>query len=320
MKAVFSHITGLQLLARYAELGRALPPPAGVTGFSAPNRRDLDLIRESHPFLEGPHHFLSSDQGGRRYLEGVVNHVVRASLPRGSLRPIGDGLYVISPELCFVQMASMLDLIDTVRLGFALLGTYGLCEWGFNDGVLQMPKPFTTREKLSDYIGRCPRIDGIQRARRALPMLLADSASPAETQFGMTMTLPRRLGGQAIHELELNREIPLPRKVQRIAGKGFYRVDLYDSSTAIGFEYLGEESHGGMIRGVADLRRESILQSLDVQVHGVTKQQARNLAELMRFARIVCRARGVQYRNPTPKQIQVMQGLVNRLYSGKRHA
>jgi hypothetical protein len=128
------------------------------------------------------------------------------------------------------------------------------------------------------------------------------------------MTLPRNLGGQGVRGMKLNYGIALPKNVQRVAGKSSYRIDLFDPQTNVGFEYLGELYHSGMIRGVADLRRESILQSLDIKVHGVTKMQARNLSELNRFARIVYRERGLKYRAPTPAQTQCMLGLLRVLY------
>ena len=236
----------------------------------------------------------------------------------GSILKAGEGIYVASPELCFVQLSAELEFLDLIKFGYELLGIYGFCDRGLNTRLLDLKEPLTTPKRLSDYVQRCNNMKGLQVAKRALPYLMDGSASPAETRFGMSMTLPRNLGGQAIRGLKLNYRIPLTKKQSRIAGKGHYRIDLYDPHTDVGFEYLGEESHAGMIRGVSDLRRESILQTFDVKVHGVTKVQARNLAEVMRFARIVYDARGKQYRKPTSEQLGKMLQLLTYLYPANR--
>ena len=314
MNVILTHDSALHVIAHAAQTGVSLPKTTWPASFRAPNEGDLGRIKELLPYLRQPYDCLSSTDKDRRTHPLVKNHVMSKRLPGTCLRKAADGIYVVSPELAFIQKANELSDYDSIMLGYALLGTYGLCDFGWNDKLLDMMRPFMTLSQLNSTLEKAQGVRGGIKARRIAAYLMPESASPAETRFGMSMTMPRRLGGLAKKGLMLNYEIPLTRAQQKIAGKEKYRVDLYDPQTNIGFEYLGEESHNGMIRGVKDLRRESILQSLGIPIHGVTKAQARNLMELIRFAKIISRARGEEFRKPTSEQINKMLVLLNYLY------
>ena len=315
MNVILTHDSSLHIIAHAAATGVPLSKATWPASFGAPNEGDLKRIQELLPYLNQPYDFLSSSDKDRRTHPFVKNHVMSQRLPGACLRKVADGVYIVSPELAFIQKANDLTDFDSILLGYALMGTYGLCDFGWNDKLLDMRRPFMTQSQLNSALDKVQGIRGSKKARRISKYLMPESASPAETRFGMSMTMPRRLGGLAQKDLMLNYEIPLTQAQQKIAGKESYHVDLFDPRTNIGFEYLGEESHNGMIRGVKDLRRESILQSLGIPIHGVTKTQARNLMELIRFAKIISRARGEEFRKPTPEQVHKMLALLNYLYS-----
>ena len=320
MSIIVSHTSALQVFAQCAAAGNLPKPGRTPLRVSAPNSGEMHRVERLFPQLEMPYDILITAREQRRWAPQVRNHLVVNEIPYGCTCQVDEGVYVVSPEYNFILLASKMPLIQHIRLGFALLGTYGLCEWGFNDEVLDMDEPFCTYKRLREIVGKVENVNGIKQSRRAVRHLLPNSGSPMETTFGITMSLPRSLGGQAVRNLELNYEIPLNKAQRRSAGKSFYRIDAVRRDLGIGFEYLGEESHAGMVRGVSDLRRESILQAMDYQVHGVTKSQVTNLAELIRFARIIYKAEGRQFRKPSDSQIRSMISLLETLYPWTRYS
>ena len=99
-----------------------------------------------------------------------------------------------------------------------------------------------------------------------------------------------------------------------MAGKTHYEVDFYEGKGKRGLEYLGRDSHDGPVRTLEDIRRESILSSKGIHVHGVTKTQSEDVLELERFAEILIRGQGKRWRKPTPDHERAMRALLRKLY------
>lgn len=76
-------------------------------------------------------------------------HVWSPPVARALYR-IADDVYVCSPELAFVQSATALDKIDTVRLGCELCATYSIDRQA-RGGFFQR-NAITTREKLGAIV------------------------------------------------------------------------------------------------------------------------------------------------------------------------
>ena len=63
---------------------------------------------------------------GRRHerLASLCRHVWSKPIPNGAFRAVSSGVLVSSPEFTFLQLASMLDLIDTALVGMSLCARY----------------------------------------------------------------------------------------------------------------------------------------------------------------------------------------------------
>jgi hypothetical protein len=85
-----------------------------------------EIPRENFWGLSAPLHVLAQNTGVRRTTATLRRHICSQPLPTGSLIQISPELIVASPELCFLQMASELSLLDLVGLGFEFCGTYRL--------------------------------------------------------------------------------------------------------------------------------------------------------------------------------------------------
>ena len=74
-------------------------------------------------WLKRPLHVLVAESHKRRTSKEVISHIEGNELPSGSILDTCNGFSVCSPELCFVQMATMLDLPRLIELGFEWCGT-----------------------------------------------------------------------------------------------------------------------------------------------------------------------------------------------------
>ncbi|NLG10051.1 MAG: hypothetical protein GX562_00755 [Coriobacteriaceae bacterium] len=147
------------------------------------------------------------------------NHIDCHTYPNGSFYKIERGLFVSSPELCFLQIASQMELLKLIELGFELCGSYR--QNGIDNEVVannvdiindqrpgfRIDKQLTTVRRLRAYISKMERIRGIKKASRAARYLIDHSASPAETMLTMMLALPYMLGGFKLPTPSLNARI-----------------------------------------------------------------------------------------------------------------
>lgn len=171
------------------------------------NERGLDIERV---------HVLVSSAGGRRVCECLTCHVASERLPAGSICRVGETLYVASPELCFVQMASRLSFVNLVRLGFAFCGIHALSTESASGTVAR--NPLTTVELLASFIDEAcaAGLPNTAKAARALRFVCDRSASPRETDLAILLGLPPRYGGFGCGMPVMNYRIAVPEELAGI--------------------------------------------------------------------------------------------------------
>lgn len=93
---------------------------------------------------------------GRRCSEKNIHfHQVSCALPRRSFVKVAEGLYVASPELTFVQMASVLEEGALCACGMELTGGYPLdAEFRPDGEVVYVRAPVTSQTLLAAYADR----------------------------------------------------------------------------------------------------------------------------------------------------------------------
>ena len=106
---------------------------------------------------------------GRRCSEKNIHfHQVSCALPRRSFVKVAEGLYVASPELTFVQMASVLEEGALCACGMELTGGYPLdAEFRPDGEVVYVRAPVTSQTLLAAYADRYQGRGGTNKARSA---------------------------------------------------------------------------------------------------------------------------------------------------------
>ena len=246
-------------------------------------------------FVSAPVHVLVPGTIARNGCARVHCHVCTRKLPTGAFVRLAEGLYVSSPELCFVQMATQFTFFDLVQLGFELCGTYAKRP----GGVTRYGRPLllTTVSALERFLDDAGSLPGVVAARKALKHVAACSASPRETVLTMLLCLPPRLGGYGLSHPILNHRINVGRAKRAATEKDYYLCDLYWPRARLDLEYESDEYHTGSVRISEDSARRDDLAYLGISVKTMTHRQIMNPVRFDKVARQLAFALGARIRD-----------------------
>ncbi|WP_204217296.1 hypothetical protein [Gordonibacter sp. An230] len=220
-------------------------------------------------------------------------------MPEGSLRALAlpgcdEPLFVTSPELTFVHMASLLGFALTVHLGYELCGTYAPDE--SQPFGLRSRKPLSAPEKLGSYLDRATGMRGAKKARVALPHVIRGSASPRESTLAELVTLPYLRGGSSIEHPVMNEVLPIPARNRWATDRSSLRCDLLWPEKRVAVEYDSTLCHTGAERIAEDASRKNALEALGFIVVTATWKQVENYREYNRFAKALAKHLGGRIR------------------------
>ena len=233
-----------------------------------------------------------------------------------------NGFRVCSPELCFVQMATLWNLPKLIELGFELCGAYDL-----SDNSYRTCAPLTSVEKLTAYANSLDKTHGKRKAIKALRYVANGSASSRETILTMLLTLPYRMGGYGLKQPLLNHRIDLGRRERRIAGKNYLVCDLYWPEAKLDVEYDSRLHHAGEAEQEKDSARRTALAYAGILVITVSSDQLHTRSEMDKVAHAMAKRLGTRCRSRAHdwelKQIRLRSQLLGttrpEMLGAKRH-
>ena len=236
-------------------------------------------------------HLLAFHPSRRRACENQQWHLCE-NVPRDAFVAAGDGSFVSSPELCFLQMATRLDFVELVVLGMELCGFYCIDPYS-EEGTGQRVEPLTTHARLEAFLNEAENINGIKKARVALRYIMDGAASPMETAVVLVLTLPYKRGGYGLPRPELNCRIDLDEDAAKLCDNNYCIADLrWPGEHHLVLEYLGVLSHEGAPKMLADRGRTLALEQMGWDVIEITKDQAMDLAAFDVIARRIAKKLG----------------------------
>lgn len=263
-----------------------------------PSREDVDSLECLVPaVLTSPYHLMVPDPASRRDDTRVIYHTCTTLLPDRSFVQIASGVFVASPELCFIQLATCMVFSTYVQLGFELCGDYRL-RWG-NDGEMVNANPLTNVLTLEKYLNKVPRMHGTRNARRALLYLCDGSKSPMETDIAILLCFPLRMGGYGLTKPLLNHKIDVNENTRELLPQTNFALDLYWPKANIGLEYDSSEWHGTISAATHDAIRRNGIEHSGIRVVTMTKFQTLNYIEFNRIALILSKQVGKRIRPPS---------------------
>lgn len=260
---------------------------------------ELDPLRcarilERLPLAVSPVNLLVPRALRRKKIPGANLHSLSVEPPRKSIFAITDSLSIVSPELCFLQMASLLELEELILLGCELCGCYTL--QSSSDSNMIPSLPLTSKNRLEAFIVRAKGARGVETARKAVSFVIDDSASPMETAAYALLCLPQNLGGYGLPAPAANRTIKLARATTRAFGSSFYVGDLVWPERKVILEYDGVDNHAGYEQMAHDARRRDALAAEGFSIFVITKKQLYSSSEFFGISRAVAKRLGVRLR------------------------
>jgi len=231
-------------------------------------------------------------------------HISSGRLPYGSFIQVEPGLSVSSPELCFVQMASELPLVELMMLGYEFCGNYRLDKVSSPEEGFRKDRPLTSAATLDAFVAKATGLKGCKNARKALRFITDASASPMETALTLLLCLPYRLGGYGFPMPRLNWriEVNIPtRNIPGTSGRTKFYGDLYWPAEQVDVEYDSDAHHSKSEQTEYDTRRRNALQSAGVVVFSVTRKQIMDTRKTRELAEELSRSLEKRLRCPAPE-------------------
>lgn len=255
----------------------------------APSSLILDHVSARFPQIPEPYHCLAPGACRSCGARAAV-HISRRPYAKGSFYRIADGLYVSSPELCFVQVAQGASLHELVKVGSALCGTFRLAPT--QGGGLSSRERLTTRKRLAAFVRSNAGLKGAKMARRALPLLVEKAASPPEIFLRMVLGLPRRCGGYELVGSDVNQRMTVSKKARAISDRGTLVPDLLWPDHRVAVEYDSDSEHLTSSQVARDAKKRLALAHDGFEVFTVTRQQLRDPHSMRHVAEEIAREIG----------------------------
>lgn len=258
-------------------------PAGGNAALCAPTYGEFEQLKQQgFEYLSNPVHLLAPSVEDRIRRKGLTCHACAQNFPKDSFVNAAENVLASSPNLCLVQMSTMMPFPKLIALGCEFAGVYRLSAdnpRGFLDAA-----PEITIASLSRFLSRVDGMHGTKTARRVLAYIIERSASPMETNVVLLLCLPRRLGGYGLPRPQMNARIDVGRRARKAASKKYYRCDLFWSEANLAVEYESDLRHMSSDSMANDSARRSALAYLGVEVVTLTKRQVLNVHELDRVA------------------------------------
>lgn len=230
--------------ARLASARTELPAPD-----PAPHRRwyaaDLPLERlflSEPPSSRHPLNVAVPKKDARIQASFVSCTIYSSGLPEGAFVSLGDGLLIPSPELLFLELASLMSTAVHVLLGYELCGSFSrdAADPRMGDVAFDVA-PVTSVEKIGSFLDICHGVRGIRAARRSLAYVADNAWSPMEAVVATMATLPVVEFGYELGPMRLNTRYENPAELVALGCRGSRVPDIEVVGTSVGFNYDGRE-------------------------------------------------------------------------------
>ena len=254
-----------------------------------------------------------------KFSKQVNYHVIKGKLPPHSLYPIRDGIHVVSPELCLIQMCNLLPLVEAIQLGMEFCGTYALRP-GQYEAYAQRDYRLVDADAFLRHTNAWKGIRGIVPARRVARYLANDAASPMETILYLLLCLPVKLGGYGLPRPVLNERVDLDEHESLLLRKEYLKPDLKWENAKLIVEYEGEY-HNDEEQRVKDEQRRVVLETKGYTVLSLKKQQVYDPIAFDGIARMLAKKLGKRLYAVKPQQLTAREELrATLLGNGTEHA
>lgn len=239
---------------------------------------------------------------GKHDVTNITYHQVWQQLPKRAFLQIAPNLFVASPELTFVQLATNLSFGGLLALGEEICGGYPIAArspsvvgWRLgpdhtpslqpNPQTVLVRHPLSSPIRIAAFAGSCKGVKGATVARRASKMLNGMSASVRETEVAILGLSPRCIGGLGAAKADLNKAVRLSAAAAQVAQHKTATCDLLFRDSHIVIEYDGSQGHASAEQRTQDARRRNALKMDGYDVRVLTDPQFQDSQEFQSIVR-----------------------------------
>lgn len=241
------------------------------------SRADIIQSVNELKFTE-PVHVLAVESVQRNATDSIVFHRMPKKLPANSFLKVSEGIYICSPEYCFLQAAKYLSFPQLVLLANDLCAIY------MKDDETEYQQrrrdPITTVKKIQSFLNQSNNIQGVTRAKRAIRYALDRSNSPMESRLAVLARLPFSRGGYALPEPKLNLRLRLQKKAADYLGRDYCTCDIVWEEQKVILEYDSSLSHLNKEQHIQDKGRATALTMSGYKVLSATSEQVKNFGNV----------------------------------------
>lgn len=220
-------------------------------------------------------------QASKRRLSRIRCYRWDKPLPPRSLFDLGEGIYVVGPELCALQAASTMEELELIEYLFELCARYTPTADGKD--YIPLVRPLTTGKTIESLLRALPRTVGKARALDALRFARDRSRSPMETALTMTLTCPVRLGGLGLRDVKMDHRVAVTGDARSLTRRSSLYFDTFVERGNQNIEYQSEY-HLQPQQAATDNERRHALRAMGYTMVEVSKQQ---FFDQMAFRRVL---------------------------------
>lgn len=209
-------------------------------------------------------------QASKRRLSRIRCYRWDKPLPPRSLFELGEGIYVVGPELCALQAASTMEELELIEYLFELCARYTPTADGKD--YIPLVRPLTTGKTIESLLRALPRTVGKARALDALRFARDRSRSPMETALTMTLTCPVRLGGLGLRDVKMDHRVAVTGDARSLTRRSSLYFDTFVERGNQNIEYQSEY-HLQPQQAATDNERRHALRAMGYTMVEVSKQQ-----------------------------------------------
>ena len=297
--------------------------------------RDHQLLLA--PAANMPLRVMTDDPKDRRATGIARSMLWKGALPSCSTEQIAEDLEVTTPAFTMLQLAHETSLVKTALMASELCGTYAVFHsppviarqlQSMIDGhrlpELDGWRPcLSAGGKLTDLWSRPALIDpsdlvaiaersdsrnGRSKLLQAAELVKAGAASPFESQAGVLLGFPKRLGGEGLDGFTHNEKVALTPDGRLLAQRDCCYCDLYWPE-GLDVECQSAQYHeteGGFL---SDSDRTAALRLVGVEVLPLTYAQMKDKGRFDAFVLAVERALGRKHGSKSARQVAASRNL-----------
>lgn len=166
--------------------------------------------------------------------------VYSAGLPPRAFVDVGGGIAISSPELLFLELATIMSPPVHALLGLELCGTFSRDPLDPRNGEVTFDvRPVTTVRALGAFLDACPRGRAVDAARRTLARIDDDCWSPMEATIAALTALPFVELGYELGAVDLNVRRPNDPTLVAMGCRESRVPDVEIRGSRVGFNYDG---------------------------------------------------------------------------------